>query len=152
MVAWSHCIARMTDDKQLLFNTINGTGRRGRPVKSWNVCIREDLNSMGLTCHWWRKGSHAQPCVYQTVHFAFHPPLLFFPFRLPPPPAPQRRPGCGRAAPPQTDHKSTNSKGKQGKYIEIKYICKKRCLLQRSSHTKSILVVLRHTSLLNIKP
>ena len=41
--------------KQLLFGTIMGTGRRGRPVKSWNDCVREHLDSMGLTCQWWRK-------------------------------------------------------------------------------------------------
>ncbi len=23
--------------------------------KSWNDCVRDDLDSVGLTCHWWRK-------------------------------------------------------------------------------------------------
>ena len=52
---WLGHIARMNDDrlpKQLLFGTIEGTGRRGRPAKSWNDCVREDLESMRLTCHW----------------------------------------------------------------------------------------------------
>ena len=26
-------------------------------MKSWNDCVREDLDAMGLTCHWWRKCS-----------------------------------------------------------------------------------------------
>ena len=52
---WLGHIARIKDDrlpKQLLFGTIRGRGRRGRPVKSWNDCVRDDL---GLTCHWWRQ-------------------------------------------------------------------------------------------------
>ena len=55
---WLGHIARMKEDrlpKQLLFGTIEGVGRRGRPVKSWNECVRDDLDSMGLSCHWWRK-------------------------------------------------------------------------------------------------
>ena len=40
-----------------MFGTIEGVGRRGlgRPVKSWNECVRDDLDSMGLTCHWYRQ-------------------------------------------------------------------------------------------------
>lgn len=51
---WLGHIARTTDERlpsQLLFVTIVGTGRRSRPVKSWNNCVREDLDSMGSTCH-----------------------------------------------------------------------------------------------------
>ncbi len=35
-----------------LFSTLDGAGRRGRPVKSWNDYVRQDLASLGT---WWRK-------------------------------------------------------------------------------------------------
>ena len=39
----------------MLFGTLEGAGKRGRPVKSWNNYVRQDLESLGLALTWWRK-------------------------------------------------------------------------------------------------
>ena len=38
-----------------MFGTISGTGIRGRPMKSWNDYVREDLEAIGMPYNWWRK-------------------------------------------------------------------------------------------------
>ncbi len=55
---WLGHVARMENDrmpKMFLFSTLEGAGRRGRPVKSWNDYVRQDLASLGLSLTWWRK-------------------------------------------------------------------------------------------------
>ncbi len=55
---WLGHVARMSDTRlplQLMFSTMSGTGSRGRPLKSWNDYIREDLEAIGMPYNWWRK-------------------------------------------------------------------------------------------------
>ena len=40
---------------QLMFSTIDGERSAGRPTKSWNDYVRDDLDAIGLKCDWWRK-------------------------------------------------------------------------------------------------
>ncbi len=57
-LGWFDHVARMKEDRlpmQLLFDIVQGSERKGRPVKSWIDCARDDLDPMGLTCHRWRK-------------------------------------------------------------------------------------------------
>ena len=61
---WLGHVARMSDDrlpKQMLFGTLEGKSAPGRPVKSWNDFVREDLDHIGLTYHWWRKCQDRSP-------------------------------------------------------------------------------------------
>ncbi|BDA49971.1 probable RNA-directed DNA polymerase from mobile element jockey [Coccomyxa sp. Obi] len=51
-------VARMGDTRlplQFMFGTISGTGTRGRPMKSWNDYVRDDLEAIGLPYNWRRK-------------------------------------------------------------------------------------------------
>ena len=46
----------------MMFATLEGAGKRGRLVKSWNDCVRKDLDrpSLGLALTWW-KGCQDMP-------------------------------------------------------------------------------------------
>ncbi|BDA51414.1 RNA-directed DNA polymerase from mobile element jockey [Coccomyxa sp. Obi] len=51
-------VARMGDTRlplQFMFGTISGMGTRGRPMKSWNDYVRDDLEAIGLPYNWRRK-------------------------------------------------------------------------------------------------
>ncbi len=55
---WLGHVARMGDTRlplQLMFSSMLGTGTRGRPIKSWNDYVREDLDTIGMPYNWWRK-------------------------------------------------------------------------------------------------
>ena len=55
---WLGHVARMGNDrlpKMMMFSTLEGAGKRGRPIKSWNDCVRKDLDSLGLTLTWWKR-------------------------------------------------------------------------------------------------
>ncbi len=39
----------------LLISTLEGAGKRGRPIKSWNDYVRKDLDSLGLALTWWKR-------------------------------------------------------------------------------------------------
>ncbi len=50
-LGWLRHVARQKEDrlpKQLLFGIMEGSGREGRPVKSWNDCLK-DLDFIGFT-------------------------------------------------------------------------------------------------------
>ncbi len=34
---------------------MSGTGARGRPLKSWNHYVEDDLKIVGETYDWWRR-------------------------------------------------------------------------------------------------
>lgn len=55
---WLGHVARMDNNrlpKMMMFSTLEGDGRRGRPVKSWNDYVRHDLETLGISLTWWRK-------------------------------------------------------------------------------------------------
>ena len=55
---WLGHTVRMGDErlpKMMMFSTLEGAGKRGRPIKSWNDYVRKDLESLGLALTWWRK-------------------------------------------------------------------------------------------------
>ncbi len=55
---WLGHVARMENDrlpKMLLFSSLEGAGKRGRPIKSWNDYVRKDLGNLGLALTWWRR-------------------------------------------------------------------------------------------------
>ena len=55
---WLGHVARMDNDrlpKIMMFSTLEGAGRRGRPVKCWNDYVRKDLDNLGLSLTWWRR-------------------------------------------------------------------------------------------------
>ena len=55
---WLGHVARMGNyrlPKMMMFSTLEGAGKRGRPIKSWNDCVRKDLDSLGLTLTWWKR-------------------------------------------------------------------------------------------------
>ena len=56
---WLGHVGRMSEDRmplQMLFSTLSGVGNIGRPLKSWNDYVREDLESIGLGHgQWWKK-------------------------------------------------------------------------------------------------
>ena len=39
---------------QMMFSTMTGSGARGRPLKSWNEYMRDDLAAIGHAYDWWR--------------------------------------------------------------------------------------------------
>ena len=39
----------------MMFSTLEGAGKRGRPFKSWNDYVRKDLDSLGLALIWWKR-------------------------------------------------------------------------------------------------
>ena len=40
---------------RVMFITTTGSGTRGRPMKSWNDYVRDDLVALGHAYDWWRK-------------------------------------------------------------------------------------------------
>ncbi len=55
---WLGHVARMNPTRiplQMMFSTMSGTGARGRPLKSWNDYVRDDLDAIGHPYDWWRK-------------------------------------------------------------------------------------------------
>jgi hypothetical protein len=41
--------------KIMMLSTLEGAGRRGRPVKCWNDYVRKELDNLGLSLTWWRR-------------------------------------------------------------------------------------------------
>jgi len=55
---WLGHVGRMSRDRmplQLMFSVLYGESKSGRPSKSWNDYVREDLDKVGLLYDWWRK-------------------------------------------------------------------------------------------------
>ena len=38
-----------------MFSTIDGERSARRHIKSWDDCVRDDLDAIGLKYDWWRK-------------------------------------------------------------------------------------------------
>ena len=55
---WLGHVARMENDrlpKMMMFSTLEGAGKRGRPIRSWNDYVRKDLDSLGMSLTWWKR-------------------------------------------------------------------------------------------------
>ena len=48
---------------QMMFSTMTGSGTRsrGRPLKSWNECVRDDLAAIGHAYDLWKKCKDREP-------------------------------------------------------------------------------------------
>jgi hypothetical protein len=64
---WLEHVYRMSNEhlpKILLFGSLDGTGLRGRPIKSWSDCVRQDSDNLGMSLTWKRTcqiGQHGEP-------------------------------------------------------------------------------------------
>ena len=55
--------------KMMMFSTLEGAGKRGRPIKSRNEFVRKRMDSLGLAQTWWRKcqGRPSSETVIKTL-------------------------------------------------------------------------------------